>query len=219
MSCSSYLVFRHPVTCIVSAPSNSGKSSLVFDIIHNSARLVEGGPFDACFVIYKSWQPLYETVKKKVPNVFFFEKQIDNHQDYLRYKRAVIVIDDGLCSENQEFVVDLFCRLGHHLSISVFLLCHTIYDSSTLRICHRNAKALIIFACPRDQSTLRTLVYQMYPDRKKARLLFKTLEKEFEKPFSYVVFDFDPRCPIQERIKCNILCERETTPIVLKFSR
>ena len=160
-------VFHHPFSLILASPSNGGKSTLAFNIIKNSKQLVDntnGNGFDAVFVLYKSYQPLYDRMKQELDiPVHLFEKTLPS-EDVLEgpAKYPLILIDDGFCPENQALIVDLFCRLGHHLNLSVILICQTIFDGSNpaLRICHRNAKALIIFACPRDQGTLRTLVHQ-----------------------------------------------------------
>ena len=126
----------------------------------------------------------------------------------VKANRAVVLIDDGICKENETLVTDLFCRLGHHLSVSVILLTQTLFDSKNpaLRIIHRNAKSLIIFACPRDMGSLRILLHQMLPNRSKASILLNTVEKELEKkPYNYVMFDFQPNCPVSQRFKLDIL--------------
>lgn len=221
-------MFEHPFSLIMSSPSNGGKSTLAYKIIKNSDKLVTNTNndkgFDSVWVLYRSYQPLYNQMKRElsVP-VYLCEKTLPGDLGSLlertRSKCPVVLIDDGLCSENRELVEDLFCRLGHHLSVSTILICQTLFDSknSTLRICHRNAKALIIFACPRDQGSLRTLIYQMVPDRKKGKLLLEAIEKELEKPYNYVMFDFHPSCPTNERYKTNILCENEPTPMSLVY--
>jgi hypothetical protein len=216
-------VFRHPFSLILASPSNGGKSTLAFNIIKNSKHLVDHG-FDSVFVLYKSYQPLYERMKKELDiPVYLFEKTLPEDLETLKgaARYPVVLIDDGFCPENQDLIVDLFCRLGHHLSVSVILICQTLFDAGnpSLRICHRNTKALIVFACPRDQGTLRTLVHQMLPDRKKAQQLISTLDDELRKPYNYVLFDFDPKCPIEQRFKTNILCEREPYPVALTFKK
>lgn len=178
-------VFHHPFTAIISAPSCSGKSTLAFNIIRQSSELVantQGRGFDSVFVLYRSWQPLYDQMQKEllIP-VYFFEKSFpETLSDMLTSTQfPVILIDDGLCPENQREIQDFFTRQSHHLGVSVILLTQSIFDARdpTLRICHRNAKILILFGCPRDQGSLRTLVYQMHPDKRKAQLLLSTMEE------------------------------------------
>lgn len=220
-------IFNHPFSLIVAAPSNSGKSTLAFNLLKNSPSVVantDGLGFDSVWVLYRSYQPLYERMTRELNiRVYLFEKTIpENFEELLRdsgSKYPIIIVDDGICSENQLFVQDLFCRLGHHLSISVILITQSIFDAknSTLRLCHRNTKGLIIFACPRDQGSIRTLIHQMIPDRKKAQTLLEMVERELEKPYNYVLFDFQPSCPMSQRFKTNILCELAPYPIALVY--
>ena len=123
-------VFHHPFTAIISAPSCSGKSTLAFNIIRHSSELVTNTQrqgFDAVFVLYRSWQPLYEQMRKElhIP-IHFFEKTFpDTMTEMLSSARfPVILIDDGLCPENQREIQDLFTRQSHHLGVSVIgLMC------------------------------------------------------------------------------------------------
>lgn len=220
-------IFKHPFSLILASPSNGGKSTLVYNIIKNSKDVVEhtnGKGFDSVWVLYRSYQPLYDRMKQElhIP-VYLFEKTLPADLETLlsrtHSKFPVVIVDDGLCPENQDLVLDLFCRLGHHLAVSVILITQSIFDCKNpgLRICHRNTKNLIIFGCPRDQGSLRTLIHQMIPDHKKAKLLLETIEQELEKPYRYVLFDYNPMCPVSQRYKTNILCENEPHPIALTF--
>lgn len=222
-------VFIHPFSLIIAAPSNSGKSTLAYNILKHSSQLVgfphdAGIGFDSVWILYRSYQPLYDQMKRElgIP-VFLFEKTIPDDLETLLKTSAsrypVVIVDDGICPENQTLVQDLFCRLGHHLSLSVILITQSLFDckNSTLRICHRNTKGLIIFSCPRDQGSIRTLIHQMMPDRKKAQTLLTTVERELDKPYQYMLFDFQSSCPANQRFKTNLLGENGPYPISFVF--
>ena len=220
-------VLHHPFSLIMASPSNGGKSTLAYNIVKNSQHLVAGTDnhgFDSVWIIYRSFQPLYRKMVEEfqIP-VHLFEKSLPRDLESLLAdnptKYPIIIVDDGICKENEELVLDLFCRLGHHLSISVILICQSIYDSKNpvLRVCHRNTKALIVFACPRDHGTLRILIQQMIADKKKQRCLLSAVENELQVPYRYVMFDFHPLCPPDLRYKTNFLCENEPFPIALVF--
>lgn len=218
-------IFHHPFTLIISAPSTSGKSTLAFNIVKDSDKLVSNTDckgFDRVLIIYRSFQSLYDKIKRelKIP-VLLFEKHItDDIENHIEgAQRPLLIYDDGISKENALFVQDLFTRISHHLNISVMLLNQTIYDPNcpTLRICHKNSRGLIIFRCIRDQSSLRTLLYQMYSNRKQAQTILQSIQKELEKPFNYVHFDFHPLCPENQRIKTNLLCETGPYPIALVY--
>jgi len=215
-----YPVFQHPFTCIIAAPSGSGKSSLAFRIIKNSKALVrntDNQGFDSIFVVYRSPQPLYQQMKNEltVP-VFFFENCLPSNIANLlaNFNTPLILIDDGISKENEEQVVQLFCRLSHHLNVSVILIGQTLFDSKSqaLRVCHRNCHVLFIFDSPRDQRSLQILVHQMIPESKKAKALLQSIQSEFSQPYAYFMFDFQKCCHPDQRFKTNIFCENGGSP-------
>ena len=212
----------HPFSLIVSGPSLIGKTTLVYKLLRQAKEIVhqiDGGErgFDFIIVLYQSSQPLYHEMQRNLSiPVQLFEKTLPTSlEDLIRKagaRRPLLIIDDGITSENQSLVADLFTRLSHHLNVSVILICQSLFDAKqpTLRLCHRNAKYLIIFPCIRDMSMFRNLVYQMNTDKKKARQILQAIEKEFQRPHGYVLIDFHPLTPAAMRFKTNIL--RESAP-------
>jgi hypothetical protein len=53
----------------------------------------------------------------------------------------------------------------------------------------------------------------MIPDRRKARALLEAIDSELRIPYNYMLFDFHPECPADQRYKTNILGERGPYPI------
>lgn len=212
-------MFSLPLSAIVSGPSLSGKSTLVCDLIKNSERLFKSRkPFDFVAILYRSMQPLYQDLKATLscPVVLYENSLPEEFYEHIKNaSQPILLVDDGITPQNQEIVVDFFSRLGHHLGVSIILICQSLFDSKNqaLRLCHRNTKLLIVFSCPRDQGSLRTLIYQMIPSKKKATTLLNEMEKIFEQAYAYVCFDFHPLCLANERIKLDIL----NTPRALKF--
>ena len=51
--------FQHPFTCIVSAPTKSGKSELVKRLIFNSKQMIEPPP-EIIYWAYTEWQKGYD---------------------------------------------------------------------------------------------------------------------------------------------------------------
>jgi hypothetical protein len=216
-------MFHHPFTMIVAGPSLIGKSTLVHKLVCNADSLVwhEDGHsgFDVIFVLYKSFQPLYREMQQQLP-VYLFERSLPTDLNSLlektNAKRPLLIIDDGIDQQNQDLVSDLFTRLSHHLNLSVILITQTIFDSRqpALRLCHRNAKYLILFPCIRDVHMLRNLIYQMNSDKKKAQQIMTAIEKEFSVPHGYVLLDMHPLTPSALRYKTQIF---DRYPIVLAF--
>ena len=216
-------VFTAPVSLIFVGPSNCGKTTLAFNLIKHSKELfVNNRGFDSVWVLYRSMQPLYTRMKEELDiPVHLFHKKFPEKLELLLNdtKHPLVLIDDGLCPSNESLIRDLYCRLGHHLGVSVILITQSLFEnkSDTLRICHRNTKGLILFGCPRDLGSLRILISQMTPDRKKGRVLMQEIEQVLEEPYRYIFFDFQASCPARLRYKTNLVGEPEY-PIALVFS-
>lgn len=214
---------------IVSGPSLVGKTTLVHNLLRNAGQIVVDEDdsltaFDLVIILYKSYQPLFEEMKQTLDiPVYMFEKKMPSKIETILAqtgaKKPVLIIDDGLCPENQEFVLDLFTRLSHHLKLSVILICQSLFDARNpiLRLCHRNAKYLVVFSCPRDMRMLRTLIYQMNTCQKKAHQILKVIEEELSKPRGYILIDLHPLTQPALRYKTNILSEIEPYPVILGF--
>ena len=76
------LKFEHPSNWLIGAPSQSGKSFLVYQILKNSKKLIEPtvNKFIYC---YSEWQPLYEKMVLDIDNIMFIKglpdmENIDN---------------------------------------------------------------------------------------------------------------------------------------------
>jgi len=67
------LSFKHPFNCIVSAPTKSGKTELVKNIVVNSAHMLEPTPIKI-YLSYTEWQKAYDDVLSKMPSVDFFRR-------------------------------------------------------------------------------------------------------------------------------------------------
>ena len=62
--------FESPSTCIVAGPTSSGKSSYVFKVLKH----VDGvftKKVDKIYYAYGVYQPLYDDMKKNIPNIEF----------------------------------------------------------------------------------------------------------------------------------------------------
>ena len=66
----SVVKFESPSTCIVAGPTSSGKSSYVFKVLKH----VDGvftKKVDKTYYAYGVYQPLYDDMKKNIPNIEF----------------------------------------------------------------------------------------------------------------------------------------------------
>ena len=99
---------------------------------------------------------------------------------------GVLVLDDLMEEGAQDKrVLDLFTKDSHHRNITVLYL--TQLFSKTI---NRNAHYIVAFKDPRDQTGIRTILLQAFPDRWHQVLhLFKRVTSC---PFGYLMLDVHP---------------------------
>ena len=132
------------VRCIVSGPSNCGKTNVVINLLTHE----NGLHYDNVYVYSKSLnQPKYqilERVIKDVPDVSFFKFNSDENimepQNAKPY--SVFIFDDVSC-ENQNMIMKYFC-MGRHNNIDSIYIGQT-YSKIPKQLIRDNVNLLILF--------------------------------------------------------------------------
>lgn len=115
---------QHPFSCVISGPSNSGKTVIVRDLIENASKIISHKT-NNIVLIYSCWQPLYDKLLK-ICDIKFIEEIPDSLSDDKLLppdKNNLLIIDDLMneVSSNSE-VQNLFIKYVHHLSVSCFYI-------------------------------------------------------------------------------------------------
>ena len=106
--------------------------------------------------------------------------------------RGMLVLDD-LMEEagHDKHVLDLFTKESHHRGITVLYLCQDLFPPGRFaKTISRNAHYIIAFKNPRDQTGLRTLLLQAFPDRWKS--ILKLFNECTQHPYGYIMIDMHP---------------------------
>ena len=203
--------FKTPSTTIISGPSNSGKTSLLFKILRRGEELLE---YPKCLqnilYYYKQWQPGFDELSAEM-NIIYVNSvpSVDNirekTQDFSQTGGSIIIVDDFM----QELTTDvsvLFSTLSHHLNITVFLLTQNLFSKNPVfRDISLNATYNIIFKNPRDASQITHFAKQYAPG--KASFIMAAYKDATKKPHSYILFDNHQVMSDDVRIRSNILQE------------
>lgn len=157
------LVFKAPFTCMLAGPSQSGKTSLLVNILLNMQTLIDKPPTRIVYC-YSAEQAVFgELVNLNIE----FQQGLPNVDEFDPRTNNMIILDDLMSEcERDKSIQSLFTVHSHHKNISVFILTQNLFSKGPCaRTISLNCRYLIVFNNPRDGSQIRVLGQQMYPER------------------------------------------------------
>ena len=210
------LTFKHPRRMLIYGPSGSGKSKFVENILIHMFEL-----FDFYFdsIIYCSGQsfPKFDTIHGiNINKVNTIDNDLINNLN--ENERNLIILDDNLYYfVNEKIISDLFTKLSHHKNIFVIILVQNLFPKSKyMRDISLNSTYIVLMANPRDNRQVRTLSYQI--DGADSLFIWNCYNYVTKnKPFSYILLDFDQESPQEIRVRTNIF-PNEYTYCLVKIS-
>lgn len=138
------------VRCIISGPSNCGKTNVLINLIGQP----EGLEFENIYIFSKSlYQDKYQILEKAVPKEVGYYKYDDNDlvpKPSDAKTNSVMVFDDVSCEKHNN-IRDYF-TMGRHKSIDTFYLGQT-YSKIPKQLIRDNANLIILFK--QDDTNLR----------------------------------------------------------------
>lgn len=181
-------LFPNTVRCIVSGPSNCGKTNVVFNLITNP----NGLRFNNLYIFSKSLlQPKYQLLCKilaDVPevNLFTYNANDEIMQPDKANPYSVFVFDDVSC-ENHDTIRNYFA-MGRHNQIDCIYIGQT-YSKIPKQLIRDNVNFLIIFK--QDDTNLK----HIYNDHVGADMTFEKFKelcnKAWGEKYGFVVIDKD----------------------------
>lgn len=198
--------FQDYSNILVTGASSSGKTMLIKQILLYNKDMFITIP-KLIIYLYKTWQPAYEELASKLPNIKFID-ELMSEEDLIKttetLDHSVFVADDRMEEISKDsFYSELFTRLGHHYKISSFLLlqnnCPPSKYSSTI---NKNSHYTIITRSPRNMYTIRTLGQSM-GDYK--ALMEAYTDATQNKTYSYLLVDSHPASDPKFKFRTQIL--------------
>ena len=176
-------VFRHPFTCLISGPTQCGKTHFTLKLLANLDDLITPKPERVV------WCRGEQQALHLPPNVEVSDglKALDTIDGIAP---TLIIIDDLMQEAGEEKdVVNLFTRGSHHRNLSVVLLVQNLFHRGKfMRTMSLNTHYLVLFKNPRDAGQIRILASQLFPG--KTQYLVEAYKQSTAKPHGYLLLDF-----------------------------
>lgn len=199
-----------PFTCILSGPSNAGKTTFCFNLLQCKDVLFSKIPSHT-ILFYKKHQDVYDyMIKAKLVDELVhiegdmiseheFEKRVSKY----RSKNGSLCLFDDCLELIDETNSKIFTKISHHENCSVIFLTQSLFaDNKHYRTMSRNATYMVLMKNPRNISQIKNLSSQMCADKS---LLVNAYKEATKTAYSYLFIDFHPRTPEHIRFRSNIL--------------
>lgn len=193
--------FKHPFTCIVSGPSQCGKSTFCTEIIKNVKSLCAN--FKTIVWCYSE-----SSAVPNIPNIIFHVgvPTLRNTTG----EPVLIVLDDLLQEAYSKEVCDLFTKGSHHRNISVILITQNLFHQGRYsRDISLNAKYIVIFKSVRDKNQFMYLARQVYPED--SHSLYRQYLDATKRPHGYLLLDLAQDTNDLVRFRTDIFNPHDST--------
>ena len=181
----------HPFSLIISGPTSSGKSTLLFKLLENLHQNTKPVIEKVVFIY-----GVYQEAFKKYPKIFFTDDL-----DYMDVKTdvpTVIVLDDVMSSiNNSKKLEELFTRGVHHRKVSVVLtLQNLFYHGNVMKTLRDNAMYIALTRHIQDVSKLDTFARQL--EQKNSNYFKDSYQDATDKKYGYLFCDLHPHSNLRE---------------------
>jgi adenylate kinase family enzyme len=183
---------QHPFCLILSGPSQSGKTTLVKEILKNKDKLIVP-KIERVVYAYAEYQSDFAGIDAEfvpeIPSPDIFDKNSNN----------LLIIDDF--QDQLKNMTNLFTKYSHHRNLSVILLLQNPFASYT-RTISLNSHYFIFMKNPRDKSQINHLARQIAPG--KSNRIIEAYEDATSTNFGYLFIDLKPNTSEQMRYRTDI---------------
>jgi hypothetical protein len=194
--------FRHPFTCIVSGPTQSGKTEFIKRLVQNADVLINPKPS----IVTWCYGDINAIVGNNLPHVVFKDGICDIN-DFDPLENNLLILDDLMFEAGRsEAIQELFTKGSHHRNMSVIFVVHNLFHQGKwMRTLSLNAHYLVIFKNPRDAGQIKHLGVQLFPGKGGSMFLAEAYKLATQRPHGYLLLDFRQNTSDELRVLSNIL--------------
>ena len=199
-----------PFNCIISGVSQSGKTTLVSNLLKLSDSIFTKKP-ERVFLFYKFNQSIYnemisnELVHEKVE---ISDETLDYEYIHLLvnpYKSSngsLIIFDDSMSDISNDFT-QIFTNLSHHQNCSVIYITQNLFHKdSNYRTMSLNAHYLFLMKNDRNKQQINNLARQVCPGN--STYVVESFIQATKSPYSFLLMDFRPQSPNILKLRSHI---------------
>ena len=191
--------FRHPFTCIVAGPTQTGKTHWVKRFVDNCEILMNQAP-QQIYYAYTEWQPIYKQLPQNV--------QLSEGLPDLSTLRAtpdipkLLILDDLMAEMKQDKrLMEMFTKGCHHWNLSCIHIVQNVFFEG-LRTSRINAQYIVLMKNPSDKLQAMNLAKQLYPEQQKYFL--HSYKDATEQPYGYLLLDLSTKTEDHVRLRTDI---------------
>ena len=189
---------HHPFTCIVTGPTQSGKTHFIQRLLHHATELISP-PLEKVIWCYSEWQPFYETLSTSVE----FHEGLPTDADLSPPEVRKLFILDDLADETNNTVSQMFTKKSHHWNASVVYVTQNLFSRNKHnRTISINAHYIVCFKNPRDNMSIQFLARQMFCGNSK--FMVEAYKDSTEQAHGYLFIDAKQETPEELRLRTNI---------------
>ena len=157
-----------PFSLIMAVPSNSGKTTLLINILKSKQTLFTTQPVKTR-MYFSIWQPSYDYMREN-KLVDDFVEGVPSASDLTTFQKSVpktLIIFDDLAEQLSSAISDFFIAGCHHYDSNVILISQNLFQKNPIwRVCSLNTTYMILLKNPRDPSQVSTISRQAFPGQK-----------------------------------------------------
>ncbi|MEM6402222.1 MAG: hypothetical protein AAF757_18665 [Cyanobacteria bacterium P01_D01_bin.116] len=169
-------------------PSGSGKSRLIFELLRQNVFYPN---YKKVLYFYQSYQPLFQEMSEKIPNIEFIGCiDFDMINELPSNVNHLLIFDDSCeeISKSKDFVK--LATAGRHKGIHVVYVKHNLFHKSSLgRDVELQNTHIVLFKSPRDVQQVQKLATQLGLGKQ----LVDWYNNATSKPYGYLMIDLSPR--------------------------
>lgn len=192
--------FKHPFTCIIAGPTQSGKTHFTFELLHHLSSLIQPMPNNVIWCYGEHQEKLRE-----LPENVRLTEGLSGLDMIDPSKRNLLILDDLMHEVgNMQEIAELFTKGSHHRNLSVIIIVQNLFhQGKIMRTISLNAHYMILFKNPRDASQVRYLAAQLFPG--KSSFLTDAYKQATSRAHGYLLLDLTQSTPDHQRVLSHIL--------------